>query len=321
MPKGRNSRKNKDRGRLAGLREAFEPGTPGRRAVQATGWILAIAGVAVGITYGVPELERRATARDMAIEHEIDVRFPDSGWFHGQSDYWLDRVHGEVHRVVRETLSRHPRTTHEQAGLREAHQVLVDSGWFDRVDQVRWHDARTVVVEGIWATPAAWVEGRLDGERRDILVDSRGRRLPLDGEPADRSPRISGTALDRVPAIGESFGEAVQAGIALHGVLAEFDWSDQISDIDVSEFSSPIRGLVIHTNDGCSIVWGEGPDVVVDATETTVTQKLQYLDDLDARWGRIDAPCSRNGGLGEIDLRMDFATYRAIEEARRRTTQ
>ena len=54
--------------------------------------------------------------------------------------------------------------------------------------------------------------------------------------------------------------------------------------------------------------------------KTSAGSVADMLDDLDARWGRIDAPCSRNGGLGEIDLRMDFATYRAIEEARRRTT-
>jgi hypothetical protein len=164
------------------------------------------------------------------------------------------------------------------------------------------------MVEADWVRPAAVVHALLDGESKDVLVDRRGRRLPYAFEPgmALSLPRLVGPARRSAPRIGESWGDDVEAGIALHDLMRPHSWYEQVRSIDLTGFGSP-DGLVIRTDD-CSIVWGLPPEAN-SLSEPPAGDKIHYLDALVAQYGRIDTHCLG----GRISLPADVVTYRAAD--------
>ena len=321
MAKRRSSRASTRKSRSAGsdepgflarLAEQLNPGPRVRLAVQALGWTGLLVGIGLGTVIGLPELERRAMARDQALPGELRVVLPDPGWYANHPNWTLPRIDQELQNIVIESVDRHARSPRVRDGLAEAHARLSESHWFTRIERLRWLDPRTVQVEGEWERPAAWVETKTGGQELDIMVGSEGRRLPLQEERSDRRPRITGVDPGTIPPIGGDFDENVMAGIALHRLLAPFPWKDQISSIDVSGMASN-EVLVIRTNQGCSIIWGAPPQARVDASEVTIRQKLDFLNYFDRNFGRIDAKCSRTNGSGRIDLRIDYALWMAID--------
>ena len=308
------SRKSKSDGPgfLSRLIEQLTPGPKVRISIQALGWAGLLAGIGLGTVIGLPELERRAMARDQALPSELRVILPESGWYSEHPNWTLPEVDHELQTIVIDSVDNHIRSPRVRDGLTEAHQRLNDTHWFTRIDRLRWIDPRTIAVEGEWELPAAWVEASIDGKDRDILVAADGRRLPLDEERSDRSPRITGVDPRAIPEIGEDFNEDVMAGIALHRLLDPFPWSNQISSVDISGMSSS-KQLVIRTNQGCSIIWGASPQSRIDASEVTIRQKLDFLNYFDRNYGRIDANCSPSKSPGMIDLRIDYALWMAID--------
>lgn len=305
---------------LAGFRERLTPGPGVRIALQSLGWTGLLVGVGVGTAIGLPELERRAMARDQAMPGGVEIVFPQPGWYAENPEWTLPEVDRELHDLVVDAIEAHPRSPRVRDGLVEAHRSLEASHWFRQIDRVRWIDSRTVQVEGEWERPAAWVTTRIDGRDRDILVGADGRRLPFEQEPSDGRPRLVGIDASSVPEVGETFGDEVVAGIALQELLSAFSWSDQISSVDVSGLAGSSEGLVIRTNRQCSIIWGSPPRAQIDASEVTVRQKLDFLDYFDRSFGRIDAKCSGNNGPGRVDLRHDYAFWMALDGASRPST-
>lgn len=307
------SPKNGGPGFLARIKERLSPGRGIRIGLQSVGWTSLLVGIGVGTAIGLPELEGRAMARDHALPGEIRVVLPEPGWYAEHPEWTLPEVEGELQDLILNAVHDHPKSPRVREGLVEAHRGLQRSHWFKRIDRLRWEDPRTVVVEGQWERPAAWVTVSIDGRERDVLVGTDGRRLPLDQEPSDGRPRIVGVEPNSIPEIGDHFGDEVVAGIALHRLLSSFPWNDQISSVDVSGLASSTEGLVIRTNRECSIIWGASPETRVDASEVTVRQKIDFLNYFDRSFGRIDAKCSRISGAGRVDLRIDYALWMAID--------
>jgi hypothetical protein len=299
-------------GFLTRMVDQLTPGTGVRIAIQALGWTGLLVGIGMGTVLGLPELEQRAMARDQALPGDLQVVLPEPGWYAEHPEWTLPEVRRALQGLVVESVDGHSRSPRVRDGLTEAHQRLNDTHWFRRIDRLRWIDPRTIVVDGEWERPAAWVEADRGGRQLDLLVGTDGRRLPLEEERNDQRPRITGVDPGSIPEVGGDFGEDVLAALALHRLLAPFDWNDQISSIDVSGLSSS-EGLVIRTNQGCSIVWGASPEARIDASEVTIRQKLDFLDYFDRNFGRIDARCSLSSGLGRIDLRIDYALWMAID--------
>ena len=311
---GRKSRSSKSDGPgfLARLTERLTPGPKVRMAVQALGWTGLLVGIGLGTVLGLPELERRAMARDQALPEDLRVVLPEPGWFAEDPDWTLPEIVNELQSIVTDSVDDHVRSPRVREGLTEAHRRLNDTHWFKHIDRLRWIDPRTVAVEGEWERPAVWVEARIDGRDRDLLVAANGRRLPLDEERSDRGPRLTGLEPGSIPPVGQDFDQDVLGGISLHRLLAPFPWSDQISSIDIAQMASE-GYLVIRTNKGCSIIWGAPPEARIDASEVTIRQKLDFLNYFDRNYDRIDANCSLTSGSGRIDLRIDYALWMAID--------
>jgi hypothetical protein len=276
-------------------------------AMRSLAWIGGIGLLGWGVAKGVPELERRAVARDLDLVRTIEVEFADEpGWFRTDPD-----LRPTLEGTVAAAIGIDRASTANREGLAAALKALQTSGWFEVVRQVRWSGPGRVVVEADWVDPAVVVHGLIDGEAKDVLVDRRGRRLPYAFEPgmALSLPRLIGPARRQAPRIAEPWGDDVEAGIALHQLMGSHPWYDQIRSIDLSTFGEA-DGLVLRTDD-CSIIWGLPPDVN-SLGEPPALDKIQYLDALVAQYGRIDTHCLG----GRISLPADVVTYRAVTCAR-----
>ncbi len=283
---------------------------PGPRVMTVLRCLVWMGGTALlgwGVAIGVPELERRAVARDIEQVQTIVVEFSDEpGWFRSDPD-----LRPALEGTVAAAIGIDRASTADREGLADALEALESSGWFEVVRQVRWSEPGRVVVEAKWVDPAVVVHGLIDGEPKDVLVDRRGRRLPYAFEPgmAQSLPRLISPARRPAPGIAESWGDDVEAGIALHLLMQGHPWYDQVRSIDLSGFGHA-DGLVLRTDD-CSIIWGLPPDVN-SLGEPPAIDKIQYLDALVAQYGRIDTHCLG----GRISLPADVVTYRAATCAR-----
>ncbi len=260
-----------------------------------------------GVATGVPELERRAVARDIDQVQTIAVEFSDEpGWFRSDPD-----LRPTLEGTVAAAIGIDRASTANREGLADALKALESSGWFEVVRQVRWSGPGRVIVDADWVEPAVVVHGLIDGELQDVLVDRRGRRLPYAFEPgmALALPRLIGPARRQAPRIAESWGDDVEAGITLDLLMRNHPWYDQVRSIDLTGFGDA-DGLVLRTDD-CSIVWGLPPNVN-SLGEPPAIDKIQYLDALVAQYGRIDTHCLG----GRISLPADVVTYRAATCAR-----
>jgi hypothetical protein len=265
-------------------------------------WIGGAALLGWGVAAGLPELERRAVARDLDVVSTIAVEFTDEpDWFRSDPD-----LRPTLAGTVAAAIGIDRASTADRSGLAAALNALAASGWFEDVRQVRWAGPGRVVVEADWVHPAAVVHGTLDGESKDVLVDRRGRRLPYAFEPgmARSLPRLIGAARRQAPRVAESWGDDVEAGIELHALMRNHVWYDQVRSVDLTGFRSA-DGLVIRTDD-CSIIWGLPPSAN-SLGEPPAADKVQYLDALVAQYGRIDTHCLG----GRISLPADVVTYSA----------
>lgn len=270
--------------------------------LRTVGWLGVVAALVWAIATGVPELERRAAARDLDRTTSVEVVFVDEpSWFRSDPDLVPQLV-----GTVQAALGGGRVATADRTGLMAAQESLRASGWFESVHQVRWDAVGRVVVEADWVVPAVVVRAKLDGESSDVLVDRRGRRLPYAFEPgtALAMPRLLQPARSTAPAVGEQWGSDVDAGIALHALLREQSWYEQVRAIDLEGFRGR-DGLVLRTDD-CSIVWGRPPGEN-SLAEPPASDKIRYLDALVAQYGRIDTHCLG----GRISLPADVVTYRA----------
>lgn len=233
-----------------------------------------LAGLAIGWVLALPRLEA-AVAR-AAWPSAVDVRFlavPN----------WVDdELLGELGGLVRDECPGDPLRQHDLVAARE---MLLASGWFDRVDQVRRVAPETIEVDGRFAERAAVVR---DGDV-DLLVDPRGRLLPRSW-PAGAAQGfvvIEGVRTPRPARIGDRWNSPeLDAALEVLATIAPTPWCGQIARIDASAQRTD-GTLTLRTDNGATIVWGAPPGdeapLEIDAQE-----KLAILHRAWRDWGRVD---------------------------------
>jgi len=259
-----------------------------RRLIMALVWTTALGAAVFGWTIGVPKLEALAAANTNTDLTEI--RFLNApAWMRGDL---------EAHLVM---------TAEQQIGddpflrqdLMAVRSVLLDTGWFDSVTQVRRVRADLIEVEAQFVTPYAVIRDA-DG---DHLIDPRGRLLPRTYPKGANGNFIAiiNVRYDRPSQPGEMWpGADINAALRLLRVIDDKPWLKQVATIDVKKYVDE-QTLMMHTNRGSRIIWGSSPGEE-QAGEALVDQKLAYLDYHDERHGHID----RNHD-GAIDITSSVA--------------
>lgn len=254
-----------------------------RRGLAAALSLAVVAGLVTAWITGVPRLKAYAAERNAPTFMEIHFTDPPA---------W---VQGDLESLLVETVLMHlDGNPMQRDELIEVRRALLNTGWFDTVDQVRRVHAERVDIEASFVDPYALVRR---GEQ-DHLVDARGRLLPrrFPAGAAEHFIVITGT---RFPPPGrpgiEWDGSDVIAALRLHRILDEQPWREQVEKIDVSGFVDG-RPLKLVTDRGSVIVWGSPPGEEAPL-ESLTERKLAFLNLHYTNHHHIDG-----GHAGEIDI-------------------
>jgi len=172
-----------------------------------------------------------------------------------------------------------------QDDLVRARAALLDTGWFDAIDQVRRVRADLVTITASFVRPAAVVRDA-DG---DHLVDAHGKLLPRTFPPGGAAAQlvITGAHFTRPQRPGVQWdGADVSAALRLLRLLEGKPWRSQIASVDVSRYLEEGE-LVLVTDIGAQIIWGSAPGDET-ALEVTADTKLAYLAKAYEDFDRID---------------------------------
>jgi hypothetical protein len=204
--------------------------------------------------------------------------------------------------------------------LRQVEQTLAASPWVRRVTRVRrvWSEGPgdTLEIEADYRIPTAVVAAG----QQYVAVDTEGYQLPLAAPTGARPPfmeTVDGRLVLRVidgvaagaPVVGRPWaGEDLRAGLDVAGVLINRPAADEIERIDVSNFRGRQRPhdpqITLQTRYGSRIYWGE-PIALPFHAEVSPAQKLERLERIVSRYGRVDA------GYPWLDIRLDRVLYPA----------
>lgn len=253
------------------------------RALQgdAGGWVI-FGLFAIGLAIATPSLRKAVSATAPRAQ---EVRFAETPKWIGES------LITHLGRIAIRHIGTEAPTQYQLVAI---HTALEDSGWFDRIDQVRRTAGGDIEVQGVFLNPVAVVTDSYG----DVLVDQSGRPLPdgtkLDGD--DHRLHISHPGEDRPARPRRAWqGDDVSAALALYTVLKPQPWIDQIESIDLSRYNH--NGSLILKTDQCTIVWGSAPREETNL-ETLCNRKLAWLTAQYDASGRIDGHHH-----GELDLR------------------
>jgi len=263
-----------------------------RAFVVSTTFLLA-GGLVFGLLWGLQGLEARAAT--MVADHEITVDFawpPLPGRAPDQpAATWLpDQVRNDLLDIAYGHLGPDQRPFEPDA-IEALSIALNDTGWFEAPPRVTRQPGARISVNGSWRIPGAVV--RSDG--KDHLISWKGELLPLSYERGLSGQRIIlGAGAPRPtdsfgrPAFGQPWpGDDIKAALDLLSLIRPKAYWKQVTGIDTSQLST-LKRLVINTDTGSKVVWGSPPGVRAFGDQPD-DAKLQRLDQLFQRWGRIDA--------------------------------
>ena len=245
-----------------------------RKQLSSVLLVLGCAAISAALMLGVPRLQARiAGATDMS---EAEIRFINPpAWMNGQLEAWLVLT-------VQQELKRNPL---DNADLVQARNALLDTGCFERIEQIRRVRASVVEIKAVFLQPFAIVTDS-EGEH---LVDSRGRLLPAEYRvgASVHFLRITGARFNRPPGPGLQWdGTDISAGLHIARLVVSQEWGRQIDTIDVSN----IDRITVRTLQGCHVIWGSVPGEEA-VGEVTAKQKIQRLNYINSNYGRIDIDC------------------------------
>ena len=171
---------------------------------------------------------------------------------------------------------------------------LLNTGWYERIDQVRRVRHDRIDIHGVFVDPYAVVRD----VQGDHLVDPRGKLLPrtFPVGMADKFVVITNSRFTRPGRPGMQWeGADITAALRLLQLIESHPWREQVAQVDISGVS---RGqpLKIITDRGSRIVWGSAPGEET-ALEAMVERKLHYLNHAFREYGHIDM-----GHAGTIDI-------------------
>jgi hypothetical protein len=102
-------------------------------------------------------------------------------------------------------------------------------------------------------------------------------------------------------------GEDLQAALDLVKLLHRQSYAEEIVMIDVSNFAGRVdqkeAQISLVTRHDTEIRWGRPINARDFFVEVPTAQKLKYMQDIHAQYGRVD------GGRRWIDIRFDRITY------------
>lgn len=303
------SKKNaaaKARARRAGDRAAARPATTGWKPVILV--VGLVAGV-LGVTFGTSMLRHRAVealaagADALPEGDRVTINWPvDAPWLDEQTRQDL------LSRTAFAAFGRRGSDPLSVAPLQAVAADLYDLGWFAEPPRVRRDGSGRIAIDAEWRRAAAVVRT----PRGDWLIGWDGfpmRALYPSG--ASGFIVLTGSAMSPDPAADPQIyrspwpGADVQAGLSLLKLIAERDTGSILRDvasIDVGRFGR--EGEVeIVTLAGGRVVWGSPPGIF-RAGEINDDLKIRRLQEIAARYGRIDGNASRlelAGIVVEID--------------------
>lgn len=259
-----------------------------RSGARLSVWLGAIGLVVAAWIVGVPRLQAYASLARRA--DAIQVRFVDPPpWFRGDLASMLNRT-------ALQNLSGDPLRRRDLVAIRQA---LLDTGWFDDIEQVRRVREDLVEVEARFVRPFAVIR---DTEG-DHLVDAMGKLLPKRyafGENPNFIA-IEGAYFPRPQRPGQVWeGADVAAGLTLIRRFNTHPWRGQLKSIDVA---GCLKGAAIKLNTDAKsvIVWGGAPGGE-EPLELLAEGKIQRLNFLYQNHGRIDGRHP-----GEVDITSERA--------------
>jgi hypothetical protein len=256
-------------------------------------WTLAIGALVVAWIIGVPRLQ--AVASHDRFAANTRVQFADT-------PAWLTpEIHERLTRSAATCISGDPLSA---ADLVHCRNVLLSSGWFQEVKQVRRVRPDLIEIDAEFSHPYAVIRD----DEGDHLIDVVGRLLPWAWPRGEASKRtkltaITGAHFARPQQPGSQWeGTDVIAGIRLLNIIDQQPWKDQVMEIDVSGY---VRGepMKLRTTLNTTIVWGSSPGEE-QALEVLAEGKLKRLDYLFNTYRRIDA--------GESDRELDITSEKAV---------
>lgn len=279
MPPRKKTRRRKDQGRLAALRERCAPASwglaPGH--LRAAAWFLLIAGIAVAWAIGVPKLRDRVATSARIDPAAIEIRFsPVPEWVEPE-------LRERIDLLVRGAMSGDPLQRNDLVRAREA---LLECGWFASIGQVARVRDDAIFVQATWVERFAVVRDA----QGDHLVDREGRLLPRSWpRGASGFPVVLGATSPRPARPGARWpGNDIDDALALLELVEGRDWTAQVAGVEVSRDDDP-RVLTLVTDIGSRIIWGSVPGRE-QPMEMPATLKVAYLEKAfaDSGTGRID---------------------------------
>lgn len=263
-----------------------------RPALVAGAWATTLIGSALALGMGVPALRHQAmTTR---IDGPLQVLFANP-------PSWMTEA--ELTPLAAEAARPVTGSPMDRAGLAQAREALMATGWFEDIRQVRRSGASELTVDADWVTPFAVI--RDDGY--DYLVDLHGRLLPRCYRPGTAPRgfvRIEGAQQPHPKTYGTRWGgDDVASALAVARLMEDRPWRSQVAWIDLAETARD--GCIrLKTSRDVTLRWGRPPGRE-GAAEVPAKQKLEYLGWLFDHQGRIDAGCEQ-----QLDLMNDYVGVR-----------
>jgi len=245
-------------------------------------WVLAIAGLISLTAMSVPKL--RATRISAA---DIKVTFQNP-------PVWLDET---LLLVLQDAARVHlSETAVGREGLINTSDAMAATGWFRKVNQVRWVSDTHAIVDATFLIPYAVVRD-VQGK---VLIDAQGRCLPTrDGiivNPKYHFITIENTlhARPQRPGLQWNGNDILSALKVLH-LIYNKPWALEIKTLDLGTWPSD-SSISFTTNTPSRLKWGSAPNEE-RGLEALADDKITRLDWLHTNFGRID-----KGISAEFDL-------------------
>jgi len=262
-----------------------------RKFFSVSAGIFVFVGITLSVLIWVPSMETALAARATVGAPKIQFAWPAAAGAAkpGEVHTWLPSpVRDELLARISSELERHP-DPFSSDGLRATSDSLMRTGWFDSPPQVR-RRGEAVAVSASWRTPAAVV--RRNGV--DYLISQQGHLLPV-AYQRDQAPvtAIIGAVQEPPMASGQVApgqiwqGDDIRAALDTLGLIAARPWRDQVSAIDVTEYSTYKRLAIISKWNGKTVIGGAPRDTIPG--EVAFDMKLRRIDELARQFGQIDA--------------------------------
>tara|TARA_B100001750_G_C15502860_1_gene598393 strand:- start:637 stop:1494 length:858 start_codon:yes stop_codon:yes gene_type:complete len=245
-------------------------------------WIFAVGGLITLAAFSVPKLRAAHPAPS-----DIQVKFINP-------PAWLDEsLLMELANKARAHLANAPIG---RDGLKSTSATLQSSGWFEKINQVRWINNNVAEIDGLFLIPYAKVSsssgirfidavGRLLPKRNGLIVKDGYHFIKLDSlqypMPAKAGMRWR--------------GDDVIASLKLLHLFYDKPWASQIKSINLARWTENAQ-IMFETKETSQFLWGSLPGEE-RGLEALAEQKIDRLNHTNATYGAID-----QGLQGQFDL-------------------